>query len=74
MTAGADILVVDDEADIRELVAGILEDEGYSVRVAADSEAALAALRARRPSLLIQDICPVLVCEDPLFAEPQIAV
>jgi two-component system nitrogen regulation response regulator NtrX len=56
MSAGADILVVDDEADIRELVAGILEDEGYSVRVAADSEAALGALRARRPALLIQDI------------------
>ena len=56
MSTGADILVVDDEADIRDLVAGILEDEGYSVRVAADSEAALAALRARRPGLLIQDI------------------
>lgn len=52
----ADILVVDDEADIRDLVAGILEDEGYSVRTAADSDAALAAIRARRPSLLIQDI------------------
>ena len=55
MTSG-DILVVDDEADIRDLVAGILEDEGYSVRTAADSDAAMAALRARRPSLLIQDI------------------
>jgi two-component system nitrogen regulation response regulator NtrX len=52
----ADILVVDDEVDIRDLVAGILEDEGYSVRTAADSDAALAAIRARRPSLLIQDI------------------
>ena len=51
-----DVLVVDDEADIRDLVAGILEDEGYSVRTAADSDAALAAIRARRPSLLIQDI------------------
>jgi two-component system nitrogen regulation response regulator NtrX len=51
-----DVLVVDDEVDIRELVAGILEDEGYSVRTAADSDAALAAIRARRPSLLIQDI------------------
>ena len=56
MSAAVDILVVDDEADIRELVAGILEDEGFSVRVAADSDAALAAIRARRPSLLIQDI------------------
>jgi two-component system nitrogen regulation response regulator NtrX len=52
----ADILVVDDEADIRDLVSGILEDEGYSVRTAADSDSALAAIRARRPSLLIQDI------------------
>jgi two-component system nitrogen regulation response regulator NtrX len=52
----ADILVVDDEADIRDLVAGILEDEGYSVRTAADSDAALAALRGRRPSLLVLDI------------------
>ena len=52
----ADILVVDDEADIRELVSGILEDEGYSVRTAADSTSALAAIRARRPALLVQDI------------------
>jgi two-component system nitrogen regulation response regulator NtrX len=51
-----DVLIVDDEPDIRELVAGILEDEGYSVRSAADSDAALAAVRARRPSLLILDI------------------
>jgi two-component system nitrogen regulation response regulator NtrX len=53
---GADILVVDDEADIRELVAGILQDEGYSVRTAQDSDAALGAIRARKPSLLILDI------------------
>ncbi len=51
-----DILVVDDEADIRDLVGGILEDEGYSVRTAADAEAALAVIRARRPALLILDI------------------
>ncbi|MEO6377561.1 MAG: sigma-54 dependent transcriptional regulator, partial [Caulobacteraceae bacterium] len=53
---GVDILVVDDEADIRDLVAGILEDEGYAVRTAADSDSALAAIRARRPSLLVLDI------------------
>jgi two-component system nitrogen regulation response regulator NtrX len=52
----ADILVVDDEADIRELVAGILSDEGYAVRTAADSEAALAEVRARKPALLVLDI------------------
>ena len=52
----ADVLVVDDEADIRDLVAGILADEGYAVRTAADSEAALAAVRARKPALLVLDI------------------
>ena len=51
-----DILVVDDEADIRELVGGILEDEGYAVRTAPDANAALAVIRARRPALLILDI------------------
>src|SRR3982751_442622 len=52
----ADVLVVDDEVDIRELVGGILSDEGYAVRMANDSESALQALRARKPSLLILDI------------------
>jgi two-component system nitrogen regulation response regulator NtrX len=51
-----DVLIVDDEADIRQLVAGILEDEGFSVRTAHDSETALAAIRARKPSLLVLDI------------------
>jgi two-component system nitrogen regulation response regulator NtrX len=51
-----DIIVVDDEADIRELVSGILQDEGYGVRTAADGDRALGAIRARRPALLIQDI------------------
>ncbi|BEV12376.1 sigma-54 dependent transcriptional regulator [Asticcacaulis sp. DW145] len=54
--SGVDILVVDDEADIRELIAGILEDEGYSVRTAADSGAALRAIKARKPSLCVLDI------------------
>ncbi len=51
-----DILVVDDEADIRDLVAGVLEDDGYAPRVAADSEAALAAIADRRPSLVLLDV------------------
>ena len=51
-----DILVVDDEADIRELVSGILTDEGYAVRTAADSASALAAIRARKPALALLDI------------------
>ena len=52
----SDILIVDDEADIRELVAGILQDEGYEARTARDSDDALAQIKARRPSLLFLDI------------------
>jgi two-component system nitrogen regulation response regulator NtrX len=53
---GGDVLVVDDEQDIRELVAGILEDEGYEVRSAAGAEEAMAQLRARAPALVILDV------------------
>lgn len=52
----ADILIVDDEADIRELVAGILEDEGHATRLARDSDEALRAIEERRPQLVILDI------------------
>jgi two-component system nitrogen regulation response regulator NtrX len=52
----ADILIVDDEADIRELVAGILEDEGHRTRTAGTSDEALAAIEARRPHLTFLDI------------------
>ncbi len=52
----ADILIVDDEADIRDLVAGILEDEGYRTRSADSSDEALAAIEARRPHLVFLDI------------------
>jgi two-component system nitrogen regulation response regulator NtrX len=51
-----DILVVDDERDIRELVAGVLEDEGYDTRDAGDSDTALEAIAARRPSLVLLDV------------------
>jgi two-component system nitrogen regulation response regulator NtrX len=51
-----EVLVVDDEADIRELVSGVLEDEGYSVRTAADSTAALDAIDDRRPSMVLLDV------------------
>ncbi|WP_067731894.1 nitrogen assimilation response regulator NtrX [Novosphingobium naphthalenivorans] len=51
-----EILIVDDERDIRELVAGVLSDEGYECRTAGDSEAALAAIDARRPSLVLLDV------------------
>lgn len=51
-----DILVVDDEADIRDLVSGILEDEGYSPRTAADSDGVFRALRERLPALIVLDV------------------
>ncbi|HRF09915.1 MAG TPA: sigma-54 dependent transcriptional regulator [Xanthobacteraceae bacterium] len=51
-----DILVVDDEEDIRQLVAGILEDEGYVVRTAANADDAIAAITSRRPQLVLLDI------------------
>src|ERR1700744_3319416 len=51
-----DILIVDDEADIRMLIAGILQDEGYQTRDATNSKEALARIRQRQPSLVILDI------------------
>ena len=52
----SDILIVDDEADIRELVSGILADEGHGTRMAADGDSALAEIGKRRPSLVFLDI------------------
>lgn len=52
----SDILVIDDEKDIRELVAGILEDEGHGTRMASDSDSALAAISERKPSMVFLDI------------------
>jgi two-component system, NtrC family, nitrogen regulation response regulator NtrX len=52
----SDILIVDDEADIRELVSGILQDEGHVTRTARDSDEALAAVTTRRPNLVFLDI------------------
>jgi len=52
----SDILIVDDESDIRDLVAGILEDEGFETRLARDSDTALQAIGRRVPSLLVLDI------------------
>lgn len=51
-----DILIVDDEADIRDLVAGILDDEGFTTRTARDSDSALAEIANRRPNLVFLDI------------------
>ncbi|MEE8438759.1 MAG: sigma-54 dependent transcriptional regulator [Micropepsaceae bacterium] len=52
----SDILVVDDEIDIRELMAGILSDEGFRTRSASDSDGALAAITKRRPHLVVLDV------------------
>lgn len=52
----SDILIVDDEADIRDLVAGILDDEGHETRTAHDADSALAAIAARVPRLVFLDI------------------
>src|SRR5471032_2877399 len=51
-----DILIVDDEDDIREIVSGILSDEGHGTRLARNSDEALAAIEARRPQLILLDI------------------
>ncbi|MEJ1969784.1 MAG: sigma-54 dependent transcriptional regulator [Rhizomicrobium sp.] len=52
----SEILIVDDEEDIRDLIAGILRDEGFETRVAGDSDGALNAVRLRRPQLVVLDI------------------
>lgn len=52
----SDILIVDDEADIRSLIAGILEDEGYETRIAANSAEAFEAIGLRQPNLIILDV------------------
>lgn len=51
-----DILIVDDETDIRELIGGLLEDEGYIARYAANADEALAEMRQRAPSLAVLDV------------------
>ena len=52
----SDILIVDDEADIRHLVKDILNDENYEAREAHDADSALAAVDASPPDLIILDI------------------
>ncbi len=52
----SDVLIVEDEDDIRAMISGILEDEGYHVREAATSEAALEAVKTRKPNLVVLDV------------------
>lgn len=51
-----DVLIVDDEKDIRDLIAGTLEDEGYETRVAQDGVSAIDMIKTRQPSLVILDV------------------
>ena len=52
----SDILIVDDERDIRELISDILEDEGYATRLAGNSDEAMSAINAEAPALMVLDI------------------
>ena len=52
----ADVLIVDDEADIRDIISDLLSDEGYSARTAYDADSAFAAIEAAAPDLIILDI------------------
>src|SRR3990167_6068005 len=52
----SNILIVDDEKDIRELIGDILKDEGYTIRLAANSDDCMAEIDAEPPSLMILDI------------------
>ena len=52
----SDILIVDDERDIRELISDILKDEGYATRLAANSDDCMAEINSEPPALMILDI------------------
>ena len=52
----ADILIVDDEADIRDLISDLLEDEDHQARTADDADSAFAQIEAAPPDLIILDI------------------
>ena len=50
------VVIVEDEDDIREMIGGILQDEGYETRLAATSEEAIAEVKLRKPSLIVLDV------------------
>jgi DNA-binding response OmpR family regulator len=65
MQVSKDILIVDDEAPIAELLADILQDEGYSIRVARDGASALLEILKRPPGLVLLDVAmPVMLGSD----------
>ena len=75
----ADILLAEDDADVRKWVAVALESEGHSVRVAPDGEAALEAFRVRRPDLLVLDVMMprkdgLAVCREVRACDPALPV
>jgi len=75
----ADILLAEDDADVRKWVAVALESEGHSVRVAPDGEAALEAFRAQRPDLLVLDVMMprkdgLAVCREVRASDPALPV
>ena len=75
----ADILLAEDDADVRKWVAVALESEGHSVRVAPDGEAALEAFRAQRPDLLVLDVMMprkdgLEVCREVRASDPALPV
>ena len=68
MHASNEILIVDDEAPIAELLADVLEDEGYSIRVARDGASALLEIIKRPPALVLLDVAmPVMLGSDLLI-------
>lgn len=75
----ADILLAEDDADVRKWVAVALESEGHSVRVAPDGEAALETFRAQRPDLLVLDVMMprkdgLAVCREVRASDPALPV
>ena len=62
-----DILVVDDEIDIAQFIAGVLEDEGYQVRIWHDGASALVDILRHRPDLVMLDITMPVMCGDELL-------
>src|SRR6202035_3995984 len=76
-----EILIVDDEPDIRLLIEGLLRDEGYETRGAGDAESAISAFRVRRPSLVVLDVWlqgsrmdGIAILETMLGEEPHVPV
>jgi len=65
MQTSNEVLIVDDEAAIAQLLADVLHEEGYRVRVAHDGASALLEIMKRRPGLVLLDVAmPVMLGSD----------